>query len=123
MQVGWKGRRTFIVSFEHETRTLDRMPGVRSFFSIHGHCKPEWKPFLQQPSESDEEHTERLKQTFPFPKAATSFVGFPDTLPSPTMQGVRYTTATCILYVRHMVPTLHAIVCYAPYDCTPFLAL
>ena len=123
LQVGWRGRRTFVVFFEHGTRTFDRMLDVRRFLSLHGNCNPEWEPFLQQTSESDEEHTERLKQTFHFPKAGVGFVGFPDTLPSPTSQGARYTINACALHVRHMLPTLHVSVCCAPYNCNPVPAL
>ena len=87
MQEGWKGRRTFIVTCQHGTRTLDRNPEVRHYLSRHGQCNAAWEPYMQQPSETDAEHVERLKETFCFPRHGTAFTDYPTLLPTTTPKG------------------------------------
>ena len=90
MQEGYKGRRTFTVTCQHGTTTLDRLIRVRAFLGKHGQCNPAWEPLLQQPSETDDEHYERIQHPFWFPKAGTAFVGFPDTYPAASSKGGSY---------------------------------
>ena len=82
MQEGWRGKRVFAVTCQHGQRVLDRISEVRGFLSKHNQCNPDWEPWVQRPSETDTEHCERLKETFPFSKAGTAFEGFPETHPS-----------------------------------------
>jgi hypothetical protein len=84
MQEDWRGKRVFAMTCQHGQRVLDRISEVRGFLSKHNQCNPDWEPWVQRPSETDREHCERLKETFPFSKAGTAFEGFPDIHPSAT---------------------------------------
>ncbi len=87
IQVGSKGGRTFIVTCQHGTRSLDRIPGVRQYLSRHAECNAAWEPYLQRPSETDAEHAERLKETFCFLKNFTAFANFPAPVPYSPSKG------------------------------------
>jgi hypothetical protein len=79
MQEDWRGKRLFAVTCQHGQRVLDRISEVREFLSKHHQCNLDWEPWVKRPSETDTEHCERLKETFPFSKAGTAFEGYPDT--------------------------------------------
>ncbi|KAK9789012.1 hypothetical protein WJX73_004644 [Symbiochloris irregularis] len=49
-----------------QTRSFDRLTALCAWLKTHGTCRPEWEQYLQQPDESDDQHTQRLKQTFTF---------------------------------------------------------